>query len=558
MRKLILFFSCVFFLASCQKEDGKFQEKEVSLDEAQALVNAQASGDNQFKEAFTPQWDSFTQRGLNDKQQPYASVKIVFSKYPKLNSVFVITKTGEGLDGEIAFIPHKKKNREEDFSAKREVLSIQTGNPKYTIECSVVPARSYFREKECGACAQASPRDARAMGCTYFDIIKDLKMGCYKSCALCGKPTYEGGRITERLSEIPPSGSHHFYEELCDMCTVMTDGLTFIELDEVVVEGERHNTQGLIFDTNFRNLNLVNNLLDKTNVTNNTGNGNGGGGINGVGGIGIKGTGGTGIGGSMGDTGSTGNNTNSGSGGSTDGGGAGGGAGGGNTIVGGNNDGYETIDYTAEVPDFLKDIIKKIGKSNPTGAPLPYISAKNGLGRYLVELFRKSRNIHIHFGVENLGYGYLNGTTSTIKKGELYYIAISHDLLERGSDLFIAKTVIHEMLHAYFKVELDRQGLEEGMGDFLSDFNKLSEFWFEKNSKQIEHEMMALMYVEILAEALATYDNNRHNINYYRSLAWTGLEGTQEYENLSPEEKQRIIEIARYEREGNPNNHYNK
>ena len=52
---------------------------------------------------------------------------------------------------------------------------------------------------------------------------------------------------------------------------------------------------------------------------------------------------------------------------------------------------------------------------------------------------------------------------------------ISHDLLERGSELFIAKTLIHEMIHAYFKMELQRDGLEEGMGDFVSDFAKILE-----------------------------------------------------------------------------------
>ncbi|WP_460486150.1 lipoprotein [Capnocytophaga sp. HP1101] len=39
MKKLIVFFSSAFLLAGCQKEDAPFQENEVSLEEAQALVN---------------------------------------------------------------------------------------------------------------------------------------------------------------------------------------------------------------------------------------------------------------------------------------------------------------------------------------------------------------------------------------------------------------------------------------------------------------------------------------------------------------------------------------
>ena len=61
-------------------------------------------------------------------------------------------------------------------------------------------------------------------------------------------------------------------------------------------------------------------------------------------------------------------------------------------------------------------------------------------------------------------------------------------------------------------------------------------------------------YVEVLAESLAAYDDDRHELKYYQSLAWSGLEGTEEYQKLSQEEKKEIIKIAKYEREANPNN----
>jgi hypothetical protein len=43
-------------------------------------------------------------------------------------------------------------------------------------------------------------------------------------------------------------------------------------------------------------------------------------------------------------------------------------------------------------------------------------------------------------------------------------------------------------------------------------------------------------------------------LKYYQSLAWSGLERTEEYQKLSQEEKKEIIKIAKYEREANPNN----
>ena len=41
---------------------------------------------------------------------------------------------------------------------------------------------------------------------------------------------------------------------------------------------------------------------------------------------------------------------------------------------------------------------------------------------------------------------------------------------------------------------------------------------------------------------------------YCQSLAWSGLERTEEYKKLSQEEEKGIIKITKYEREANPNN----
>lgn len=174
------------------------------------------------------------------------------------------------------------------------------------------------------------------------------------------------------------------------------------------------------------------------------------------------------------------------------------------------------------------------------------------MAAYIKNLFGNSPDIHIDFSVQNLGYGYENGKTKTLKKGERYGIAISHDLLARGSELFIAKTVIHEMLHAYFKMELDKNGLENGMGDFISDFKKIKQIP-NISGFHTEHEMMAVMYIDVLAASLAAYDKWAQDISYYKRLAWTGLELTNEYRNLPEQEKIEIIKIAKYEREENPN-----
>lgn len=70
MKRLMFFFSSVFLLAGCQKEDTSLQEEGITLQEAQSLVNAQAKGQNQFQQPFTVQWETFTQQGLNNNPLP--------------------------------------------------------------------------------------------------------------------------------------------------------------------------------------------------------------------------------------------------------------------------------------------------------------------------------------------------------------------------------------------------------------------------------------------------------------------------------------------------------
>ena len=52
MKKVISLISGMFLLVACQKDDTPVSVNEVSLQEAKVFVNAQADGNNQFKEKF--------------------------------------------------------------------------------------------------------------------------------------------------------------------------------------------------------------------------------------------------------------------------------------------------------------------------------------------------------------------------------------------------------------------------------------------------------------------------------------------------------------------------
>lgn len=472
MKKVISLISGMFLLIACQKDDTPVSVNEVSLQEAKVFVNAQADGNNQFKEKFIPQWDTFIQQGVNVEQQPYASVRISFNKYPNLNTIFVILRTEKGLEGKIAFkVPKlfffRKKTKEkkdihhsyaarydEDEWIENDVLKILNDH--------------YFGNKseKCVVCK----------GLIYN--LKDIE------------------QIRRRIRKIPIAGDT-FFPNLCDDCTLFS--LKIVPLKEVIVSKEYD--KGFFTYVSYDLQRAIQILTDPEVYKGAIGNYDkwthpgGGGGI-------VK-----------------------------------------SPIP-------EFITYHKNVPTCLRGIIENLGNFNSDGRPLPYIGNTNKLSTYIKNLFEELQDVEINFSVLNLGYGYVNGKSRTFQKGKRYGIGISHELLENASELFIAKTVIHEMLHVYFKIKLDKEGVEKEIDDsFIYDFNQL----FKKQFRQAEHSMMT-KYVEVLAESLAAYDDDRHEFKYYQSLAWSGLEGTEEYQKLSDEEKEEIFKIAKYEREANPNN----
>lgn len=89
----------------------------------------------------------------------------------------------------------------------------------------------------------------------------------------------------------------------------------------------------------------------------------------------------------------------------------------------------------------------------------------------------------------------------------------------------IAQMIIHEAIHA----ELAKYVLERDSNVDTNDKPRLFELYkFYRESgvpeKHIDHPYMALNYITPIASALRQFDNNRYPIDYYKSLAWIGLE----------------------------------
>jgi hypothetical protein len=112
-------------------------------------------------------------------------------------------------------------------------------------------------------------------------------------------------------------------------------------------------------------------------------------------------------------------------------------------------------------------------------------------------------------------------------------------MLNAGTDLSIAKTIIHESMHAYFLYGMARSN-EPGYADFVAAndllYKRDGSAASDQNSAQ--HELIAKKYVDQLAGMLAFYAhlNNITSPNasltideYCKDLAWGGLMGTKAY-----------------------------
>ena len=52
---------------------------------------------------------------------------------------------------------------------------------------------------------------------------------------------------------------------------------------------------------------------------------------------------------------------------------------------------------------------------------------------------------------------------------------------------------------------------------------------------------MAAYYVDVIASALQEFDNSQQPYQFYKDMAWNGLQGTVAWNNLSDTERTRIV-----------------
>jgi hypothetical protein len=123
--------------------------------------------------------------------------------------------------------------------------------------------------------------------------------------------------------------------------------------------------------------------------------------------------------------------------------------------------------------------------------------------------------------------------------------------VNRGTRLFIAKTLVHETLHAFIMYVLNKS---RG-SDLVADLNAIqsSNYLGDDNAQNLTHHEFFSQYIDALAKSLAIWDDHRLPMDYYKKLSWGGLETSNAYQSKSTTEKnniQKVINDERYNRTG--------
>lgn len=154
---------------------------------------------------------------------------------------------------------------------------------------------------------------------------------------------------------------------------------------------------------------------------------------------------------------------------------------------------------------------------------------------------------HLKMSVDNNLPDTINATTSNSGTYTIE-IKINGNTLPNRTVMGLARTMIHETIHA----EMYRKLRSVNYSVSINDFPGI--FYYYSTYKNWQHQQMASHYRTTIVDMLKEFDNNQHTDSFYNDLAWEGLQGTVSWNELSSNEKTRIINaINNYKNNGNKN-----
>ncbi len=197
--------------------------------------------------------------------------------------------------------------------------------------------------------------------------------------------------------------------------------------------------------------------------------------------------------------------------------------------------------YDETVPECLKDIINDF-KPSQNGYTLDFTNLDQSLLNALnlpgdiLSLFDNEEGYAVKINVEpnlvNDNGNPINAQTGRATSGEMSIITFNADYLNRATDLAIARTAIHELVHAYLQYVIQHVPNSE-LGESLDTLILQSNLGVLNGDPQ--HVLMAEQFVNAMALSLANSDGFQHPSIEYQKMAWSGgMRDSEAYIFLDP------------------------
>jgi hypothetical protein len=161
--------------------------------------------------------------------------------------------------------------------------------------------------------------------------------------------------------------------------------------------------------------------------------------------------------------------------------------------------------------------------------------------------FENNGSLNVTFKLEELSKPSENGITRSIPPYNNVEIIIDYTNLQNHSTVEAARTFLHEAIHAKIFGYMYLNGIMTYDQLNATNFPELWDAYVisKASGATPQHELMANMYIDIIAEALRIFDVQNHNnpdvtLEHYRALAWDGLRDTQAYISLLQTQKDKI------------------
>lgn len=193
------------------------------------------------------------------------------------------------------------------------------------------------------------------------------------------------------------------------------------------------------------------------------------------------------------------------------------------------------------------DIIKELQKKDTYGALVPDLEGKGHLSQMVLDLFGKCKNYDLTINVAQLGTN-SQGFPKNAETNGIESITLDTDLVKDATKLSIAKTLIHESMHAFINLKINEDKTSTLAIQLNNYYQKYKNNYPSSVANNLTQHKFMGQFVEALAYSLSAYDNHKQNMNYYTAMSWGGLESSDAYKALSSTEKTAIEKIIKNER----------